>query len=76
VKSAENHRAALQVLRIRNDPANAVLKAREQAGLLTGGDWSLRRMLKSALDYIRHAELSGEMKLTLLPARWRASGAR
>jgi hypothetical protein len=32
--------------------------------------------LKSPLDYILHEELSGEMKLTLLPARRRASGAR
>lgn len=54
---------ALQVLKIENDHANAVRSTLEEAGLLTGGEWSLRKMLKSALDYIRRIELSAEMKV-------------
>jgi len=47
---------ALQVLRLKNDHADAVVAALEQAQLLTTGEWSLRKMLKSALEYIRRAE--------------------
>jgi hypothetical protein len=54
---------ALQVLRLKNDHADAVVAALEQAQLLTTGEWSLRKMLKSALEYIRRAELSAEMKV-------------
>jgi hypothetical protein len=50
---------ALQVLNVKNDHAKGVIRALEQAGQLTAGDWSLRKMLKSALDYIRRAEVSG-----------------
>jgi hypothetical protein len=53
---------ALHVLGINNDHAMAVRDALEEAGLLAS-DWHLRKMLKSALDYIRKIELSGEMKI-------------
>ena len=67
---------ALQVLDVENDHANTVLEALERAGLLTAGEWSLRKMLKSALDYIRRAEVSGEMKLNPVTGTLEGFGGR
>ena len=56
--------AAFHVLKFQNEAAQKLKGALEEAGLLVvDGEWSLRRMLKAALDYVRRVELSGEVKL-------------
>ena len=53
---------AFQFLNLKSDHAKAVIKSLEEAGLLIPADFSLRRMLKAVLDYVKRIELSGEVK--------------
>jgi len=53
---------AFRVLKVNNQPAGHVLAALEKEGLITS-EWSLRSMLRAAYDYVRRAEVSGEVKL-------------
>jgi hypothetical protein len=55
---------AFKRLPIKNEAAIRVMDALEHAGLLVQGDWSLRRMLRAALDYVRRVEsIAGKVKL-------------
>jgi len=54
---------AIKVLKYENEYAKKVRTSLEDAGLLIDSEWSLRKMLKAALDYVRRVELSGEVKL-------------
>ena len=53
----------LQRLKIKNGDAERLLANLTEAGLLTASEFSARRILKAAFDYVRRAELSGEIKL-------------
>jgi hypothetical protein len=54
---------AFRGLKIQNEPAQHVIAALEGTGLLVP-EWSLRRMLRAALDYIRRIDsVAGEVKL-------------
>jgi hypothetical protein len=56
--------AAFQILNFQNDAAQKLKAALQEAGLLlVTAEWSLRRMLKAALDYVRRVELSAEVKI-------------
>jgi len=67
---------ALQVLGVQNNHASAVRTALEEAGLLTAAEWSLRKMLKSSLDYLRRVELSGEMKVNPVTGTFEGVGGK
>jgi hypothetical protein len=56
--------AGFQILQIQNPAAEKLKAALEEAGLfIVASEWSLRRMLKGALDYVRRLELSAEVKI-------------
>jgi hypothetical protein len=56
--------SALEILGVGNEGTAELLKILKEAGLVTGEGWSLRRMLRQALDYARRVEaVSGEVKL-------------
>jgi hypothetical protein len=51
----------LRLLNIKNEASQSLRNWLEEAGLIISNEWSLRRMFKAALDYLRHVELSGEV---------------
>src|SRR5438552_14941490 len=53
---------SFRAAKLDNKPAQRVVEALEEAALLLP-DWSLRRMLRAALDYAKRIELAAEVKL-------------
>ncbi|MFL6388682.1 MAG: P-loop ATPase, Sll1717 family [Terriglobales bacterium] len=53
---------AIRSNKITNDAANELVGALEQARLLSPG-WSLKRILRSVMDYVKRVEIGGEIKI-------------
>jgi len=47
---------------IKNDDATKVIESMEAAGLVAAG-WSLKRMFRSAMEYVRGLQIAGEVKI-------------
>jgi hypothetical protein len=55
--------SALRAYKIDNVYARRLITTLDEAGLITSGEWSPRRMLRSVLDYVKRFDFTGEIKV-------------